>query len=52
MEVLKCADHLIDLGPSGGENGGYLLFSGHPKDFIELQDNYTAQYLREKLVDN
>jgi excinuclease ABC subunit A len=52
MEVLKCADHLIDLGPTGGENGGYLLFSGHPKDFIELKENYTAQYLREKLVDN
>jgi excinuclease ABC subunit A len=52
MEVIKCADHLIDLGPDGGENGGHLLFSGHPKDFIQLKDNTTAQYLGEKLVEN
>lgn len=52
MEVIKCADHLIDLGPEGGENGGNLLFSGKPKDFIRLKDNATAQYLSEKLVEN
>jgi excinuclease ABC subunit A len=52
MEVIKCADHLIDLGPDGGENGGYVLFSGHPKDFIKQPDNATAQYLSEKLVEN
>ncbi len=52
MEVIKCADYLIDLGPDGGENGGNLLFSGHPKDFIQLKNNTTAQYLSEKLVEN
>jgi len=52
MEVIKCADHLIDLGPDGGENGGYLLFSGHPKEFVKHQDNTTAQYLSGKLVEN
>ena len=52
MEVIKCADYLIDLGPDGGENGGNLLFSGHPKDFIQLKDNTTAHYLSEKLVEN
>ena len=52
MEVIKCADHIIDLGPDGGENGGHLLFSGHPKDFIQLKNNTTAQYLSEKLVEN
>jgi len=52
MEVIKCADHLIDLGPDGGENGGYLLFAGHPKEFIKLKDNTTAQFLSEKLVEN
>jgi excinuclease ABC subunit A len=52
MEVIKCADHIIDLGPDGGENGGNLLFAGHPKDFIQLKDNTTAQYLSEKLVEN
>ena len=52
MEVIKCADHIIDLGPDGGENGGNLLFNGHPKDFIQLKDNTTANYLSEKLVEN
>jgi len=52
MEVIKCADHIIDLGPDGGENGGNLLFAGHPKNFIQLKDNTTAQYLSEKLVEN
>ena len=52
MEVIKCADYLVDLGPDGGENGGNLLFSGCPKDFIQLKDNTTAQYLSEKLVEN
>ena len=52
VEVIKCADHIIDLGPDGGENGGNLLFSGHPKDFIKLKDNTTANYLSEKLVEN
>jgi len=51
MEVIKCADHLIDLGPEGGENGGHLLFNGHPQDFIRLKDNLTARYLSEKLVE-
>lgn len=52
MEVIKCADHVIDLGPEGGENGGNTLFCGHPKDFIQLKDNLTAQHLVEKLVEN
>lgn len=52
MEVIKCADHIIDLGPDGGEKGGNLLFAGHPKDFIQLKDNTTAQHLSEKLVEN
>ena len=52
MEVIKCADYIIDLGPDGGENGGYLLFSGHPKEFVQHKDNTTAHYLSEKLVEN
>lgn len=49
MEVIKTADHIIDLGPEGGENGGALTFSGTPEEMVKLKDNYTAQYLREKL---
>lgn len=52
MEIIKCADYIIDLGPEGGQNGGNLLFSGHPKDFIQLKNNTTAQYLSAKLVEN
>ena len=49
MEVIKCADWLIDLGPEGGEKGGEVVFSGVPEAMIQLKDNYTAQYLKEKL---
>lgn len=48
MEVIKCADWIIDLGPEGGEQGGYVTFAGRPEEMIELDNNYTAQYLREK----
>ncbi|MHA8065440.1 excinuclease ABC subunit UvrA [Aquirufa sp. ROCK2-A2] len=50
MEVVKCADHIIDLGPEGGENGGYITFEGTPEEMIRLSDNFTAQYLKEKLI--
>ena len=49
MEVIKCADHIIDLGPDGGENGGYLLFEGHPRALTELKDNQTGYYLKTKI---
>ncbi len=48
MEVIKCADCIIDLGPEGGINGGNLLFNGTPEEFIQLEQNSTAYYLREK----
>ena len=48
-EVVKNADWIIDLGPEGGDEGGYLCFAGVPEDLIKLEDNYTAQYLKEKL---
>lgn len=50
MEMVKCADWIIDLGPEGGEKGGNLVFEGSPEKLIELEDNYTAKYLREKLT--
>ncbi len=48
-EVIKNADWIIDLGPEGGEEGGTVCFAGLPEDMIKLKDNYTAQYLKEKL---
>lgn len=49
-EIIKNADWIIDLGPEGGEEGGTLCFAGLPEDMIKLQDNYTAHYLKEKLL--
>ncbi|MEL6606985.1 MAG: excinuclease ABC subunit UvrA [Bacteroidota bacterium] len=49
MEVIKCADWLIDMGPEGGERGGEVAFSGTPEEMIKLEDNHTARYLKEKL---
>ncbi len=51
MEIIKCADHIIDLGPEGGETGGYLTFAGTPEEMAQLPqgENYTADFLREKL---
>ena len=50
MEVIKNADHIIDLGPEGGETGGYITFTGTPEEMVELTDgNYTAEYLKGKI---
>jgi excinuclease ABC subunit A len=49
MEVIKCADWILDLGPEGGEGGGYLTFSGTPEEMVKLDGNYTADFLKEKL---
>jgi excinuclease ABC subunit A len=49
MEVVKSADWIIDLGAEGGEKGGYLCFEGTPEEMVHLEDNYTAQFLKEKV---
>jgi excinuclease ABC subunit A len=49
MEVIKCSDWVIDLGPEGGENGGYVCFEGTPEEMAKMEGNYTAHYLKEKL---
>ena len=48
MEVIKTADWIIDLGPEGGQQGGQITFAGRPEEMITLENNYTAQYLKEK----
>ncbi|CCH56694.1 excinuclease ABC, A subunit [Fibrisoma limi BUZ 3] len=50
-EVIKSADHIIDLGPEGGEAGGYVTFTGTPEQMVELPEgqNYTADFLRGKV---
>ena len=49
LDVIKCADWLIDLGPEGGDKGGELLFQGLPEDLLKVEASYTAKYLSGKL---
>ena len=49
LDVLKTADHLIDLGPDGGEAGGHILFAGTPEEIAE-SGTYTGQYMAEELA--
>lgn len=48
-DVIKCADHLIDLGPEGGDRGGELLFEGTPEELMSVKGSYTATALKGKL---
>ena len=50
MDIIKCADWIIDLGPEGGKNGGNLIFEGTPEDLIKNNESYTAKFLKEKLI--
>jgi excinuclease ABC subunit A len=49
IDLIKCADYIIDLGKEGGKNGGSLLFEGTPEELINCKDSYTAPFLTEKL---
>jgi excinuclease ABC subunit A len=49
MEVVKCADWIIDLGPEGGDEGGNLVFEGTPEEMVKNKKSFTAKYLKEKL---
>jgi len=50
LEVIKCADWIIDMGPEGGDEGGNVVFEGTPEDLIKNKKSYTGKYLKEKLV--
>ena len=50
IDLIKCADYIIDLGLEGGKKGGQLLFEGIPEELIKNKKSYTAKYLKEKLV--
>jgi excinuclease ABC subunit A len=52
IEVIKCADHVIDLGPEGGEEGGCLVCAGTPEQVAENTASYTGKFLKEKLRRN
>jgi excinuclease ABC subunit A len=50
LDVVKCADWIIDMGPEGGEGGGRIVAAGTPETIVQTPQSYTGQYLRPKLV--
>jgi len=48
MDVIKCADWVIDIGPEGGDNGGKVIFEGLPEDLIKEQASYTGKFLKDR----
>ena len=49
LDVVKSADHIIDLGPDGGDAGGYIIATGTPEEVSKNKKSYTGQYLRNIL---
>ncbi len=49
LDVIKCADWVIDLGPEGGEDGGYIIAEGTPEKVAKIKKSYTGEYLKEEL---
>ena len=50
LDVIKCADHVIDMGPEGGQEGGNVVFEGTPEALLKCKKSYTAQSLKEKMI--
>ena len=49
LDVIKTADHIIDLGPEGGDGGGTIVATGTPEDIANVENSYTGQYLKTVL---
>jgi excinuclease ABC subunit A len=49
LDVIKCADHIIDMGPEGGDNGGQVIAEGTPEEVAKIKKSYTGKYLKEYL---
>jgi excinuclease ABC subunit A len=47
MDVIKSADYIIDLGPDGGEKGGYIVATGTPEEIADIKKSYTGQFLKK-----
>ena len=47
LDVIKTADHIVDLGPEGGEGGGRVLATGTPEEVAAIQESYTGQFLSD-----
>ena len=49
LDVIKCADWIIDLGPEGGDGGGTIVAQGTPEDIIKVEESWTGQYLKKTI---
>jgi excinuclease ABC subunit A len=49
LDVINTADHIIDLGPDGGDGGGYIVATGTPEEVAQVEESYTGQYLKQYL---
>ncbi|KKN16706.1 hypothetical protein LCGC14_0973270, partial [marine sediment metagenome] len=49
LDVIKCADHIIDLGPEGGDKGGEIVAQGPPEEIIKSKKSHTSRYLKKYL---
>ena len=49
LDVIKCSDHLIDLGPEGGSGGGYIVGVGTPEAVVQIEESITGEYLKPYL---
>ena len=49
LDVIKCADYIIDLGPEGGDQGGTIVAKGTPEEVAKIKESYTGQFLKEIL---
>jgi excinuclease ABC subunit A len=52
LDVIKVADHVIDLGPEGGDGGGTILFEGTPEDLVNVKQSHTGKFLKQELTSN
>jgi excinuclease ABC subunit A len=49
LDVIKSADYIIDMGPEGGKNGGYVIATGTPEEVAKVEGSFTGQYLKKIL---
>ena len=49
LDVIKSADHIIDLGPEGGDQGGTIVAQGTPEEIVKVSESYTGQFLKPML---
>ena len=51
LDVIKAADHIIDLGPEGGDKGGTIVAEGTPEEIVKVKKSYTGKYLKPVLME-